>query len=509
MGDNPRASFFAFGPHRLYPVARILTRDGLTVQIGSRAFDMLVALVERQGEVVSRRELMNFAWPGLTVEDSNVRVQIAHLRREIHCGENGERYVVSVAGRGYSFVASAEWREMVDDEDSSTAPPRVQDMPPYGPALPARLAKPIGREENLVELVQMIGERRFVTVVGAGGVGKTTLVVLAAQELKQFDRVHFVDLSLAETSEMILQRIAVAMGLEAEPDIRSRLVDKSHSCLTLLIVDNCEHLLDEVAQLIGPLLQKAPKLHIVATSREAFRLPGETVYLLKPLAVPPPASSLSALQTRTWPAVRLFIDRAIDGGYQDEIDDERADLIAALCRRLDGNPLAIELVASRTGAYGLERVSELLDNQMAMCWRGSRYAPLRQQNVQSMLDWSYACLSETDQIALRRLSIFTCEFSLDAALAVAGGDGIEDVQLIGAVGNLVDKFLLVFQAERGPALFKLPGITRMYAANKLTSSGERGCIDKRHAAYERRVNSISGFGEGGLREDAARASVAP
>ncbi len=499
MGDKSRVGFFAFGPFCLYPLARVLMRDGLVVPIGSRAFDILVALVEVRGQILSRRELMALAWPGLNVEDSNVRVQMAHLRRELHCGQNDERYIVSVAGRGYCLVASIDWHDAVESQEFARTPFRIHAPP--GPTLrtPPRPERLLGREENLAELTQAIEERRFVTIVGAGGVGKTTLAILAAHALTDFQRIRFVDLSSAEDSATIIDEIASVMSLEPQFDSLDTIIDDLCAHRTLLILDNCEHVLDDMAEVISSLLKRAPSVHLLATSREAFRLPGEAIYLLKPLGVPPQKGRMTVRRALVWPSVRLFVERAIDGGHSEKIDDRQATIIAGLCRRLDGNPLAIELVASRIGSYGLSRVSELMDNPLAMSWRGSRYAPLRHQTVQSMLDWSFSGLSHTDQTVLRRLSIFSREFSLDAALAVVTGHGVEEADVIGSIANLVDKSLLVFQSGSGPAQFRLSGITKTYAAIKLADVGEQTFVHQRHVAYQ-----LHAVGEQWSEQDNAR-----
>jgi predicted ATPase/DNA-binding winged helix-turn-helix (wHTH) protein len=486
MSDRTRDGLFAFGPYRLYPAARNLMRDDDAVAIGSRAFDMLVALVQRPGEVLSRRELMSLAWPGLTVEDSNVRVQMAHLRREIHCGDGGIRYIVSIAGRGYCFVAPVEWREAGDGAAAAGAPIDLQGLSEGAGRVPTRPVRTVGREESLAELVQVIDERRLVTIVGAGGVGKTTLAVMALHALPHFERIHFVDLSKVPDGEMLWDAINSAIGTSG-PDC---LLEHVLACLsahrTLLVLDNCEHVIDAAADVVDRLL-KHTTVHLLATSREALRLPGETVHLLKSLAVPPQSDGLSAQHALEWPAVQLFVERAVDGGHAWPMDDEQVGTVTAICRELDGNPLAIELVASRTGAYGLERVSDLLDNQLVLSWRGNRYAPQRHQNVQSMLDWSYAGLGQVDQKVLRCLSIFPGAFSLDAALAVAGGDGIEDVDVASAIGNLVDKSLLLLLPGSGAATLRLSGFTKTYAAAKLTETAERERVHQRHVTYKSRA----------------------
>lgn len=495
MSDRTRDGFFAFGPYCLHPTARILKRGNDTVVLGSRAFDMLVALVQRQGQVLSRRELMSLAWPGLNVEDSNVRVQMAHLRREIHCGDNGERYIVSIAGRGYCFVAPAEWKEAADIAAAAAEPIGLH-MVSDGGHLPKRPLHPVGREESLAELIENIAEKRLVTIVGAGGAGKTTLAAMVLHAVTSFERIHFVDLSMVRDSETLLAAIASSAGI----DSAGCMLDHVLACLamqrTLLVLDNCEHVIDAAADVVDSILRQTSAVHILATSREAFRLSGETVHLLRPLAVPPPTDDLSAQHALEWPAVQLFVQRAIDSGHAGPMDDEQVGTVAAICRRLDGNPLAIELVASRTGTYGLDRVSDLLDNRLILSWRGNRYAPQRHQTVQSMLDWSYAGLGHADQTVLRSLSIFPGAFSIDAALAVAGGEDLEDADVAAAIGNLVDKSLLVFQPGREAATLRLSEFTKTYAAAKLAETTEREGVQRRHVSYiEQTVDRLTDVDE--------------
>ncbi len=315
MSEKSTGGIYIFGPYRLQTAARILSRDGVSVAIGSRAFDILVALVQRKGQVLSRRDLMALAWPGLTVEDSNVRVQMAHLRKEIHCGENGERYIVSIAGRGYCFVCP------VAEEDGSPHPSEFeasQDLLSHevGPCnLPNQPSRLIGRDECLIEVTKAVQDKRLVTIVGPGGVGKTTLAIMAMHGVKNFDRRHFVDLSTVDDLDSLVGAIASAVGFAAAGCSLEQLATWLSGSRTLLALDSCEHMIDAAAEVVERILRYASTVHILATSREAFRLPGETVHLLKPLAVPSPASEISGEHTLQWPAVRLFVDRAIDGGY--------------------------------------------------------------------------------------------------------------------------------------------------------------------------------------------------
>lgn len=489
MGNGGSSGHYAFGPCKLDPSARVLTREGEAVAVGSRAFDMLVALVQRPGEVISRRELMSVAWPGLNVEDSNVRVQMAHLRREIGCGENGKRYVTSVAGRGYCFVAPVEWLNfdlLVEQHGETEVLESLEDVAGRSgrETLPPRLEHAVGRKENLSELAQTVEERRLVTIVGPGGIGKTTLAILLAYMMESFPRAHFVDLSSADDTMSVIDAMLSGIGLEASEQPVVLLARHFAQERILVILDNCEHVIDAVAEVLHPIVRQSTGTHFLATSREAFRIQGEAVYLLRPLASPPHTGRISAEQALAWPAVQLLLERALDGGYTEPLDDEQATTAAAICRRLDGNPLAIELVASRIGTYGIDGVADLLDNQMALRWRGNRYSPQRHQTVESMLDWSYALLSESERMVLRRLSVFAGEFSLETAAAVVRGDEVGQGELVEAIATLVDKSLIVLQRGKGPVRLRLLGVTRTYAAMKLAESGESSQAVQRLSRFQ-------------------------
>lgn len=471
---------FQFGPFSLDPSARSLQKGGADVAVGSRAFDILVALVEASGKVLGHRELMAIAWPGLVVEEANVRIQVAQLRKALGERKDGTRYIASVARRGYCFVAEVvrAVRERGQGAEVAQGPRVLSHMP-------APLERPIGREESVGELTRLVAQWRLVSVVGPGGSGKTTVAVLAAHALESFgDAIFFVDLSLVKRDERVLEALASAVGFRPSGSVSvAGLAEFMGSRTMLLVLDNCEHVVAATALLCKQLREQTRNVSLLCTSREALRLTDEHVYLLRPLASPPNTGKLTAAQTRDWPAVQLFVERAQAGGAREVIDDENAASIAAICRRMDGNPLAIELVASRVATFGVQGVSELLASESALHWRGRRDAAPRHQTVEAMLDWTYDLLPLRDRVALHRLSVFSGSFPIDAAIRVLSDTQFDSPQAAAAIADLADKSLVTVRWERGGTRLRLLETTRAYAAAKLGVAMDRDTTARRHAAY--------------------------
>ena len=485
---------FTFHRFSLNPVARTLHRDGKEMSLGGRAFDLLFALVQRHGEIVSRRDLMAVAWSGLIVEDSNVRVQISHLRRELGCAVDGNKYITSVAGRGYCFVAPVRWQDSLEHEaDPGQAREGLYPHPPPTLSLevdhdPGRDTKTsdgiFGREQNLEELTEIVSERRVVTLVGPGGIGKTTLATMVRQSATAFDQSYFVDLSTVVDNDLVLDVVLEAIF---QRPITSDVIQDTLALLSkeksLVVLDNCEHVMDGVAATVESLL-KNPSTHILNTSIEPLRVSGEAVYLLKALPTPPNTGVLTARQAMTWPSVELFMHRASDGGYSEELSDDHAASVASICRRLDGNPLAIGLVAGRVGFYGLDGVASLLDNHAALRWRGGRNAVARHQTFEALLDWSYALLSPASQIVLQRLSVMLGDFTFEDAAAVAACDRMDRSELADAISDLIDKAMLSpAPGSVRVGQLRLREAVRIYAGIKLAASGNAECTRLRHARY--------------------------
>jgi predicted ATPase/DNA-binding winged helix-turn-helix (wHTH) protein len=485
MADNPvmRAEeFLFFGPFRLSSVGRILYRDDEPVVLGSRALDILIALVERAGETVSRRDLINQVWPDLLVEDANLRVHVTHLRRALFDGRDGARYVTNVPGRGYCFVAPVT--------RTATPHPHAAGALSQSPAppcnLPPRLERMVGRDETVLELTTMLLQRRFVSVVGAGGMGKTTVAIAVCRALLESfgGAVHFVDLSAISDGSFVETAVESVLGLSAGPqDCFERLVSVGVGRRTMLVLDNCEHVIDTVAPLAERLFSRAPDMFILTTSRETLRVEGEHVYLLRPLDPPPLNAELTAGSTVGWPAVQLFMERAVAGGYRFQLSDDDASLVATICRQLDGVPLAIELAAGRVGAYGIQGTANLLGNRFKLIWKGRRSALPRHRTMRAMLDWSYNLLSNKEQRVFCRLSIFAGLFTPDAAHRVVADEEVTEQDAAEALAGLVDKSLVWVSATEGDIYYRLLNTTRSYAMLKLEECQERDIVACRHALY--------------------------
>ena len=473
----------SFGPFRLNPIERRLERNNEAVVIGSRSLDILVTLVERAGEILSRSELIARVWPGVVVEEENLRVHILGLRRALGDGKDGARYVANVHGRGYCFVAPVQWAAVAPRALPATD---SVDRQPAGRGLPPRPMRMVGRAETVAELSALLRSHRFVSVVGAGGIGKTTVAAAVAHELlNDFENaVFFVDLGTLTDAALLPFSIASALGSPVQaPDPMAALLAFLGGRRLLLLLDCCEHVIASAAATAERFFNEAPQIHLLVTSREALRVEGEHVYLLRPLETPRSEAELTAREALASPAVQLFMERAFASGHRLPLSDDGANIVADMCRRLDGIALAIELAASRVGAYGIRGTADLLDSGLKLTWRGRRDTVPRHQTLQAMLDWSYDLLSERDRRVLRRLSVFVGMFALEGAQAIAVDAEIDGLQVASVLATLVDKSLVSTLAGEAPTLFRLLDTTSAYAAAKLASSGEADQIARKHASY--------------------------
>jgi predicted ATPase/DNA-binding winged helix-turn-helix (wHTH) protein len=471
----------SFGPFQLFSNERKLERDGVQVDIGGRALDILIVLLEFAGRNVSNRELTARVWRNVVVEDSSLRVNIAMLRRVLGDGREGARYIANIPGQGYCFVCPVT-RSSGPIEAAGNADARQQ----AAYSLPQQLQRMVGRDEQVLELARQVRAQRCVNIVGPGGMGKTTVAIAVAHALRSDfnDYVCFFDLGTLAAPDLLASTMAATLGLimtSADPlrDLLNWLADRK----ILLVLDNCEHLVDAVASFTERLLQLAPQVCILATSREPLRAEGEHVHRLAPLDSPPETPALSAEHAITFPAIQLFVDRATANGADFEFCDADAPLVAEICRRLDGIALAIELGAGRVAAFGVRGTAELLDDRFRLSWYGRRTALPRHQTLSAMLDWSYRLLPEDERKVLRRLSAFVGHFSLEAASQIVTDADTDGMAVAGAIDSLVAKSLA--SAENGAAGpgYRLLDSARIYAAEKLRLGGEIDSIARRHANW--------------------------
>jgi predicted ATPase/DNA-binding winged helix-turn-helix (wHTH) protein len=471
----------SFGPFSLYAAERLLKKADEPVPLGGRALDILIALAERAGEVVTHKELISTVWPDVTVEDANLRFQMARLRKALGDGRDGARYVSNVAGRGYCLVApitrSTPARTVPVTGIATTE--RVQKLPPR----PGRM---VGRDDTVRALAEQLQILRFVSIVGPGGVGKTTVAIFVAHALIDgfHDAVFFIDLAALTDPQLVPIAVASALGFMLQTqDPFVGLVAFIGDKKILLVLDSCEHVIGAAAALAERVVSETPHALILATSREALQADGEHVHLLHPLDSPPEDAGLTAMEALRYPAAQLFMERAAASGYGAALSDIDAPIVARICRRLDGVALAVELVASRVGSLGIGGTAELLDNRFSLFWHGRRTALPRHQTLNAMVDWSYSLLLEQEKVVLCRLSVFVGDFTVQAAGSVASETEEDDADVIDAVVSLVAKSLISTTVINESTYYRLLDTSRAYAATKLAERGEADRIARRHAIF--------------------------
>ncbi len=463
-----------FGPFRLSPAERLLEKDGVPVRLGGRALDLLIALVESAGEIVGKKELLARVWPNMVVEEGTLRFHIVAIRKALADGGD-DRYIVNVANKGYSFVAPVT--------RTGTDAPAPVDAPVAAARLPALPAVVLGRDEEIDALAEALARYRLVSVVGTGGIGKTTVAIAALHSVYRHfgGDVHFVDFSCVAAAELVPATVARALGMTHGGDggraLEAQLADRT----LLLVLDCCEHLIDAVAALVEGIMRACPDVRFLVTSREVLRVVGEYVHRLQPLGFPADGEGLTVPQALAYPAVRLFVERAAAGGIGFVLTDDDAPLVSRLCRELDGIALAIELAASRIDALGLHAVTRHLA-EAALLWPGRRTANARHQTLRATLDWSFNLLPDAEKALLRRLSVFAGTFSLDAALAVCC-PGLGQFEAMELLANLVSKSLVSVDAGGAALRYRLLDTTKSYCRAMLDASAERDAVVQRCADY--------------------------
>src|SRR5580693_4228142 len=470
----------SFGPFRLLAAQRLLLEGEKPVRLGSRAFDILAALVERAGEVVCKEQLIARAWPQTFVEESNLKIQVSALRRALGDGQDGNRYVITVPGRGYNFVAPVRREETMR---AASAPP-VPSTTPHN--LPFAVTRMIGRDDAVAALVTRLSRQRMVTVVGAGGIGKTTVALAVAERMMaSYEHgVWLVDLAPLSDPRLVPSAVATVLGLQIRgEDPLLGLIDAIKDNRMLLLFDNCEHVIDAAAGLVTAVLSRGSGVRILATSRESLGTTGESEYHLEPLGLPPASSRLTAAEAARFPAVQLFVERVSAIVEDFGLTDANAPAVVEICRRLDGLPLAIEFAAPRVEVLGVEGLAARLDDSLQLVGARRRTTIARHRTMRAVVDWSYSLLGASEQRFLRSLGIFAGGFKAEAAAAVVSDAAEIRNSAIDRLADLVMKSLVVVDASGNQPRFRLLDTTRAYTIEELDSSGERERMARRHAEY--------------------------
>jgi predicted ATPase/DNA-binding winged helix-turn-helix (wHTH) protein len=483
-GTARGAACLDFGRFRLHTRQRELRIGDAAVPLGTRAFDVLLILVEAEGELVTKEELLARVWPGAVVEESNIQVQVSALRKAL--GED-RNLILTVPLRGYRFTGEVR---ALDAE--GRALPAAGARPPIARQLPTNLPAPvsdfIGRETELRELRELLRHNRLVTVVGTGGIGKTRLGLEAARAmLEEFaDGVWLAELAPLNDPELVASAINTALGLQSGAGrwTLERLAAALRGRRLLLVLDNCEHVIGAAAREAEALLRAVPGARILATSQEPLGIDGECTYRLSPLEFPAEETAELAAALRH-DAVRLFEARARAADPHFNLNERNAATVVTICRRLDGIPLAIELAAARAAALGIEGLARRLDLRFHVLTGGRRTALPRHQTLRATLDWSHRLLSEPDRIVLRRLAVFAGSFSLESAASVVADPALAEWEVIGRIAELVDKSLVVADAAGPARRYRLLESTHAYAMEKLADSGEFGSLARLHALHFR------------------------
>lgn len=456
---------YCFCDCKLIPDRRSLLHGDVPLQIGTRAFDILHLLVARSGEVVPKEDLLRFAWPHTTVEASNLKVNISTLRRILPRRPSEPPCIATVPGQGYRFVAPLRTYGDLSQAANLPVSTAMGQMPVIPPI--------IGRDGIVEQLQARLRQTGHVTIVGAAGVGKTTIAIAAAQRWASdyADGVCFVDLASIADPELVHPAVALALGVNFNVTNRlAGIVDALRDRHMLLLLDNCEHLLGMTSALIEHLRLTAPGVHVVATSREPLRSRTEALYRLSPLECPDAEDAVDAVSAETFSAVALFVARAREvQGYQFHDDD--APIVAAICRRLDGIALAIELAVSNLPRHDPAALLKQLEHSFDLPGSPARMVHFRHQTLLATLDWSYRLLSMDEARLLRRLSVFASSFTMEDVIGVYGDLGSAEDAVTGTQA-LVAKSLLSLMHDSDRIRYRLLDSTKRFAGDRLRATDE-------------------------------------
>ena len=483
QSPNDASEWLAFDTFLLFRTARQLKRDGKAIAIGDKALDLLIALTDKPGQVLSRVELAEKVWRKEWVEDVTIRVTIGGLRKVLGRTPDGADYIINSPGRGYAFSGSVKvdrWPRTTRSADTDRATAIF-----HPGRLPSLLKPVIGRGRDIEQITALLERHRLVTIVGPGGIGKTTTAISSVARLaEKRGGVCFVDFGPIQDPALVPARIAAALGSDlSATDPASYALEYLSGQQLLLVLDNCEHIADAAAEIVEEILRSAPLVKIVATSREPLRADGEVVHRLDGLTYPSTTSGISATEACGFSAVELFVERAQAAHPRFELTDDTAPKIGEICQRLDGIALAIQLAASRVAALGVAGILSHLNDRLDFLGNGSRTAMPRHRTLEATFEWSFGLLTPTEQRLFTRLSIFRSAFTIEAAISVAGWEGLGEDEAVATVADLVEKSLIIFTGSERDPCYRMLETLRVFAGARLQSADEAATVAERHASH--------------------------
>ncbi|MGF6770568.1 putative ATPase/DNA-binding winged helix-turn-helix (wHTH) protein [Paraburkholderia sp. GAS199] len=451
-----------FGSFRISIRERRVMSSGKVLPIGDRAFDILMALVSRAGEIVSKAELTNLVWPDTVVDEVNLRVQVFKLRKALGERPGEPKFIESVAGRGYCFIGAL-------NRHVDRSHPGI-----------------VGRRADIAAVAQLLLVRSLVTIVGPGGVGKSTVATAVLKSVAQMRDVRsvVVDLSSVSSARLVSSALAAAVGAPVNLATPLDAVINALRCKQMvLLLDSCEHVLEAVAELVEAVQEVAPEVLILSTSRQPLNARSEWLYHLQPLEIPKEASTLAVDRALQYPSVQLFLERCRSKVDTFELTPDNVETVCQIVKALDGLPLALELAASQVKILGVSRLLTGLTDRFEILTQGNRAALPRHRTLRATLDYSYDILLDAEKAALRQLAIFAGNFDFDAGAAVAGAMDNPESFFYPVLTALVDNSLVSVVRDAEPVQYRLLDSTRAYALEKLRDAGEDRAASGRHASY--------------------------
>ena len=476
--DYGQRSVYAYSGWEIDLTRREIRLRGAHVPLGGRAFDIVAVLVGSAGELVTKEQLMEQIWSGVFVEEIALRVHIAAIRKAF----GSDRGMLETAvGRGYRLLGTWEIRDPTEPPKAIMLAQADAGSGAASTNLPTSMSGLIGRTPIIVHLQELLSAYRVITLTGPGGIGKTVLALEAARAiLPTLDGdCVFVELASVSDPRLVPSTVArtLSLKLDGEETSDEAVARTLASRRMLLVLDNCEHVVDAVAPFAETVVSRCPFITILTTSRETLRIDGEHVYRVPPLEVP---SGTEPASRSASPAVELFLARAKASGVVFSTEED-LNAIASICRRLDGIPLAIEFAAARAVTLGAPKVAASLDDRFNVLTTGRRTALPRHRTLRATLDWSYELLSGAEAGVLCRLAVFAREFSLDAAIFVAAADPAGTVTE--HLATLAAKSLVVVDLRANSPQYRLLDTTRVYAMEKLRAGGEYRRTARRLAEF--------------------------